>query len=151
MIVPEEPWRKYAEELIRLATFLVGPSDAEDLVVSSYLRAVTSRQWGGVVNHRAFLFRALTNDAANHHRSIARRRTRETRALAGRDRTASDHSDAEARALIGHLSARQRTIAWMAYWLDDSSAEIAATLGISRRSVDRELNRIRTGIAKELQ
>lgn len=148
-MVPEEPWRKHADELTRLATALVGPADAEDLVASAYLRAVTSRRWPRVSNQRAYLFRAVTNEAANHHRSIARRRGREQRALAGTDYEHSGN-DAEALALLGRLSVQQRSIAWMAYWLDAPSTEIAEVLGVSRRTVDRELNRIRHTLQQEL-
>ena len=148
-MVPEEPWRKHADELTRLATALVGPADAEDLVASSYLRAVTSRHWPDVTNQRAYLFRALANDAANHHRAASRRRDREQRAVAGSD-DEPDTNDAEALALIARLSVRQRSIAWMAYWLDAPSTEIAEVLGVSRRTVDRELNRIRHKLQQEL-
>ncbi len=148
-MVPEEPWRKHADELTRFATALVGPADAEDLVASSYLRAVTSRQWPSVTNRRAYLFRALANGAANHHRSVSRRRGREHRAAAGTDLEAVG-GDAEALALLTRLSVRQRSIAWMAYWLDAPTTEIADVLGVSRRTVDRELNRIRQQLQQEL-
>jgi len=150
-MVPEEQWRKHADDLIRLATTLVGPSDAEDLVVSAYVRAVTSNHWATVRNERGYLMRAVTNEAANHHCARSRRRAREQRAIAGQpDGHGIDAADVDALRLIARLSIRQRSIVWMAYWLDSTSEEIAADLQISRRTVDRELERARQQLKKEL-
>jgi len=118
VMVPEDEWRKHADDLVRLATALVGPSDAEDLVVSAYVRAVTSDQWATVRNERGYLTRSVTNGASNHHRAQSRRRAREQRALAGQsDEHGIEGSDLDALRLIASLSVRQRSIVWMTYWL----------------------------------
>jgi DNA-directed RNA polymerase specialized sigma24 family protein len=75
----EEIYAKYAGELTRFATGLVGPSDAPDVVSSAVLSCMSSRQWPKVVNSRAYLFRGVLIAAHQLHRSDSRRRAREER------------------------------------------------------------------------
>ncbi len=69
----EEIYGKYAEELIRFATFLAGPSDAPDLLSEAMLKVLASKAWPTVGNHRAYLHRAVLNEA----RMLARRESRD--------------------------------------------------------------------------
>ena len=75
----EEAYRKYAEELIRFATALVGPSDAGDVVSGALLGCVASRGWPSVRDPRAYLFQAVLNEAKQVRRSAMRRAAREAR------------------------------------------------------------------------
>ena len=50
----DELWRSHADELLRFATVLVGPTDAHDVVVEAFLKSVESMAPGGVTNHRAY-------------------------------------------------------------------------------------------------
>ena len=53
----EEIYRKHADELVRFATGVVGPFDAQDVVVDAWLRATNAEAWPTVTNHRAYLYR----------------------------------------------------------------------------------------------
>lgn len=68
---------KYRDELIRFASALVGPSGAEDVMTNAVVRAFGSRQWPTVVERRAYLYRAVVNEARQQHRSTQRRLRRE--------------------------------------------------------------------------
>lgn len=48
-------YQAHSGQLVRFATGLVGPSDAADVVASSVLRAMTSRSWPQVTDHKAYL------------------------------------------------------------------------------------------------
>lgn len=70
----EEIDRKHIEELVRFATGLVGPFDAQDVVTDVCLSAFGSSSWRTVANRRTYLYRSVVNHA---HRSTRRRRLRE--------------------------------------------------------------------------
>ena len=80
VMTDEEIYRKHADDLVRFATGLVGPFDAQDVVTDACLRSFRAREWPGVRNHRAYLYRSVLNQARSHHRSTLRRRVRELRA-----------------------------------------------------------------------
>ena len=61
--------RKHSGELVRLATGLVGPFDAQDAVTDACLRSFQSRNWTSVINRRDYLYRSVLNQARSHHRS----------------------------------------------------------------------------------
>jgi DNA-directed RNA polymerase specialized sigma24 family protein len=69
----EEIYRKYVDDLLRFAMALVGRSDAPDVVSAAVLRAMSARSWPSVSNHRAYLYRAVLNQARNEHRDRQRR------------------------------------------------------------------------------
>lgn len=136
-----ELWEKHAEELMRFATTLVGPFDAEDVLSSAFVAAVSSSGWGEVRNQRAYLFRAVASHASKLHRSRSARQRREL--LVAGAPSSTDVGEVEALSLLGSLTVRQRAVAWMAYWLDATPAEIAETLSMSKRTVERELSAAR--------
>ena len=102
-------------------------------------------------NHRAYLFRAVTHEAANHRRALSRRRLREASAVAASSGSAEYARDVEALLVLARLTTRQRTVIWLAYWLDASVNEITEISGLSRRTVERELCAARLILAKELR
>ena len=144
----EEIYRKYADDLVRFATGLVGPFDAPDVVTDSCLRAFRSRGWGDVTNHRAYLYRSVLNQARSHHRSTLRRRVRELRA-ASPEVSMPVESDVDVLAAVDKLSVQQRASVVLTYWEDLTPAEVASRLAISEGSVKRHLARARARL-KEL-
>ena len=56
-------YARHAGELVRFATVLAGPSGADDLVASAVVKAFTNPGWPDVQNQRAYLFRAVLNEA----------------------------------------------------------------------------------------
>lgn len=72
-----EVYDKYADELMRYASVLVGPTNAEDLVADTVLRVFSPSSWAVVSDHRPYLFRAVLNQARPDYRSTHRRVARE--------------------------------------------------------------------------
>ena len=127
----------------------MGPHDAPDIVSGAVLRALSSPAWAAVEHHRAYLFRAVLNEARMHHRSTVRRRAREQRAatpehIDGID-TVSDVLE-----MLDRLSPRQRAVVYLAYWDDLDPAAIAEILGVSEGSVRRHLARARAALRRML-
>ncbi len=144
----EEIYRKYADDLVRFATGLVGPFDARDVVTDACLRAFRSRHWGDVTNHRAYLYRTVMNQARSHHRSTLRRRVREMRSAVSESLVPVE-VDVDVLAAVDKLSVQQRASVVLTYWEDLTPAEVASRLGISKGSVKRHLARARARL-KEL-
>jgi RNA polymerase sigma-70 factor (ECF subfamily) len=145
----ERIYRKHAEELTRFATFLVGPDDAPDVVSSAVLRALSSPVWAGVDHHRAYLFRAVLNEARMQHRTTARRHARERRSATPET---VDEIDllSDVLDMVERLSPRQRAVVYLAYWDDLAPAAIAEVLGVSEGSVRRHLARARAALRRML-
>jgi DNA-directed RNA polymerase specialized sigma24 family protein len=68
-----ETYQRYAIELIRYATALVGPDDAPDVVTEAVLAAFRAPAWRGVANRRAYLYRAVLARSMSHQRAASRR------------------------------------------------------------------------------
>jgi RNA polymerase sigma-70 factor (ECF subfamily) len=145
----EEIYRKHADELVRFATGLVGPFDAQDVVTDSCLRAFGSKDWRGVSNHRAYLYRTVLNRARSQHRSTLRRRVREMRA-APREQIAPVEVDVDVLTAVDKLSLQQRAAVVLTYWEDLRPDEVASRLGISEGSVKRHLARARSRLRELL-
>lgn len=144
----EEIYRKHSGELVRFATGLVGPFDAQDVVTDACLRAFQSRGWDGVTNHRAYLYRTVLNQARSHHRSTIRRRIREHTTAAPGSVTPTP-VDIDVLRALDKLSVQQRASVFLTYWEDLTPAQVAGRLGISEGSVKRHLARARARL-KEL-
>jgi RNA polymerase sigma-70 factor (ECF subfamily) len=144
----EEVYRKHADELVRFATGLVGPFDAQDVVSESCLRAFRSREWPNVTNHRAYLYRTVLNEARTHHRGTLRRRLREAKSATSQV-VSLEEADLDVLAAVDRLSVRQRAAVVLTYWEDLRASDVAARLGVSEGSVKRHLARARARL-KEL-
>jgi len=147
----EEAYIKHSEQLVRMATVLVGPFDADDVVAVAILRVFQSDQWIGVRDPEAYLVRAVVNEARSFRRSAGRRRNRELRAARldpGMGPAAS--TQAGVIAAIDSLSVRQRSVIYLTYWEDEPVRNVAALLGCSDGSVRRHLARARAQLRKAL-
>ncbi len=137
-----EVYRKYADELVRFATGVVGPDDAPDAVSTAVVRTFTSPSWPSVTNHRAYLYRAVLNECRQLERSHRRRVGREERDA--RARVLPDFYDPEVRpevrAAVDALDLRSRAVFVLTYWADLPPEEIATLLGVSSRTVRRDLD-----------
>lgn len=145
----EEIYRKYADDLVRFATGLVGPFDAQDVVTDSCLQAFRSKGWDDVRNPRAYLYRSVLNHARSHHRSTLRRRLREMR-IAGPEKSAPVEVDVDVLAAVDTLSVQQRASVVLTYWEDLTPIEVASRLGVSEGSVKRHLARARARLRELL-
>ena len=145
-----ELYARHANELVRFATVLTGPSGADDLVASAVLKAFTHPGWRGVQNQRAYLYRAVLNEARQEARANVRRLRREQLAA---DPEYSDRPAVrpEVQAAMRRLDPRQRAIVFFTYWQDRTPAEIADELGVNVRTVQRELASAREQLLEELR
>jgi RNA polymerase sigma-70 factor (ECF subfamily) len=148
--IDEAIYAKHAYELMRFATTLVGPSGAEDVVADAVLRAMTSPSWPTVTEHRAYLFRAVANEASSMRRSVGRRRARERR-VASADRIEAQPIDPDVTAAMSRLSVRERSVLYLAYWLDLPVTEIAESLHLSARTTERALHTARATLEEHLR
>lgn len=133
-----EIYRKYSDDLVRFASGLVGPSGAEDVVANAVLRAISSAQWKAVDNQRAYLYRSVLNEARSQHRSTQRRLAREITAQQRHD-TNDQPVDLDVLVAMRKISERQRAVIHLSYWEDLTTSDIASLLGLSVRTIEREL------------
>jgi RNA polymerase sigma factor (sigma-70 family) len=146
----EDVYARHAPELVRFATVLIGPSGADDLVADAVLKVFAHPNWEHVTNHRAYLYRAVLNEAHRHIRSSARRERRERR-VAVAERVEPSLVRPEVLAAMRTLDPRQRAIVFFTYWQDRTTDEIATELGVDQRTVQRELAAARQQLMKELR
>lgn len=83
----DDLWRAYGGDLLRLATLLVGPNDADDIAAEAFLGACRSATRPNVVDSRSYLLGAVANHAASFRRSRERRWRRDLAAAPERSET----------------------------------------------------------------
>jgi RNA polymerase sigma factor (sigma-70 family) len=140
---------KHADELTRFATAVVGPSDAPDVVSEAFLHCVVSRRWPTVFDRRAYLYRAVLNEALATRRSLTRRRQRDRHAVLA-EPVSDDVPSYEVLDAVRRLSVRQRAVVVLTYWQDLGPASVAGLLGISEGAVRRHLARARAHLKEYL-
>lgn len=145
----ERLYRDLAPQLIRFATALVGRADAADVMANAFAKALSSRSWPTVANHRAYLYRSVHNEARSHIKRNARRAEREQR-TAPAERWELVGLDPDVRAAVLRLSMRQRAVIVLTYWVDLDPATTAEMLGIAEGSVRRHLARARANLREVL-
>lgn len=148
----EDAYRKWADELTRFATALVGPADAADLVGEVFVSMLARGEdaWRAVREPRSYLYRAVTNAASMAARGAARRRLREMRWLPEPVR-GELLSDPAVRQAVDGLSVQQRAVTFLTYWFDLTPATVAEMLAISEGSVKRQLARARSKLREVLK
>lgn len=147
-----ELYRKHADDLVSLATTLVGPSAAADVVAAAVARTLASPQWDRVDDRYAYWVRAVVNEARSAHRSTMRRLGREETVARRGERFVDEAPGPQPEVLraVADLSLQQRTVTYLAYWRDLPASEIAETLGISEGAVRRHLARARSKLRRSL-
>lgn len=133
-----ELYARHAAELVRFATVLVGPSAADDVVAETVARVFDRPDWPTVRERRAYLFRAVLNEARQQGRALDRRRRREER-TASFERVDAPSVRPEVLAAVRSLEPRQRAIVFFTFWQDRTTEDIAVELGLTTRTVQREL------------
>lgn len=147
----EDAFRKFGPALLAHASVLVGPADADDLVSDAIVGALRSSGWLGVVNHEAYLQRAVANAAYGRHRSASRTAAREWRvALVDLPPEAEYLPRPEVVEAVRGLSLQQRSVVYFTFWEDRTGAEVADLLNISEGSVRQHLARAKDRLRKVL-
>ncbi len=145
-----EVYGKYADELVRFATVLVGPDSAADVVSASVITAFRAPAWADVRNPRAYLYRAVLNESRMTARRDARRVRYEQRAAPRDVSDAAPIPRPEVFAAVAALSPRQRAVVYLTYWEDLDPGSAAALIGISDGAVRRHLARARKTLREVL-
>lgn len=144
-----DAYRQHRHDLVRFATVLVGPDAAHDVVSSAVLR-VLERDSASAGKPKAYLYQAVANQARNHKRGEARRRSREERAPRTQVEAAPAEPYPEVREAIERLSVRQRAVIYLSYWEDLPEQTVANHLGITTGSVRRHMSRARRHLRRAL-
>jgi RNA polymerase sigma factor (sigma-70 family) len=145
-----ELYRKYADDLTRFATGLVGPSHAADVVSEAVLSCFSSPGWSAIHEKRSYLYRSVFNRAAEFHRASGRRRAREKR-VAVTDLVDPPELRPEVLGAVQRLSVQQRAVIVLTYWEDLAPSSVAQLMGISEGAVKRHLVRARSRLKEELK
>jgi RNA polymerase sigma factor (sigma-70 family) len=142
-------WQSYSAELIRFAGVLVGPHDAQDVVVDAVVRCSLHLDGVYETQRRAYLYRAVSNEARNLYRSRRRRWARDLAAV-GPSSTGGPDSQVDVRRAVASLSLGQRAAIFCVYWADMTERETAELLGVSLGTVRQHLVRARTHLRRAL-
>lgn len=143
----DEVWRKHRDELVRYATVLVGPSDAEDLLSAVVVRTLASKgSLSSLDDPRPYLFRGLLNEAKNHGRARSRSLPEPTAA----DPDPPDLRPDVLEAVMG-LAPQQRAAVYLVYWKDLSVTEAGRLMGCRPGTVKRYLSLARNHLKGVLQ
>lgn len=142
-------WRQHADELLRFATVLVGPSEANDIVSDAFLRCAPALV-DLVENQRAYLYRAVSNRAHDLRRTRRRRWARDLAAILPTTSTSPDPL-MDVRRAVAALSVAQRAVVYLVYWEDRTEMAAAEILQVSPGTVRRHLTRARAHLRKALQ
>jgi len=140
-ITRADVYEKYADQLVRFATGLVGPTDGRDVMAAAVVSAMWSPGWESVLNERAYLYKSVLNEARRHHRDSMRRRALELRASSSQDAEQLPDIRPDVLEAVSRLSLSQRAVVFLAYWEDMRPAEIARELDLSEGTVHRQLGR----------
>lgn len=134
-----EIWLSCKDDLARYAAVLVGPSDAEDVVSTVFLRVLDRRRLKSLDDARRYLFRAVLNECKT-------RGTRRKASLGLADLPTPPPSDPRPEVLEAVLSLPlgQRAATYLVYWADLSIAGTAEMMGVRPGTVKRYLHLART-------
>lgn len=146
----ENEYRTHAPDLLRYATVLVGPHEADDVVNDVLAEVIARGSLRRAADARAYLFGAVARRASDYHRSAFRRLAREQRAADRRvDQLPTTPDDA--RSLLATLSTQQRAAVYLTYWLDWPVERVAGALGVSEGTVKKQVARARDRLREVLR
>ena len=120
---------------MRYAASLIGPDAAEDVVSTVVLRTLARRSLCDLDDARAYLFRAVLNQA----RSTAGRR-KPSRLVGEAAQPPPSDPRPEVFAAVMGLPLRQRAATYLVYWADLSVGEAARLMGARPGTVKRYLH-----------
>jgi RNA polymerase sigma factor (sigma-70 family) len=149
----ESVYVAHSLRLIRLATVLVGPDDAPDLVSEAVHRAVHRPGWASVRDQGAYLVTSLVNQTRQFHRERSRRTAREQRTARLRSQVAYAEpasADLDVRTALGALSPQQRAVVFLTYWEDKPIPQVAHLLDVSQGTVRKQLDRAKDKLKRVL-
>lgn len=142
-------YRAHAADLVRYATALVGPHDANDVVAEAVATTIARGSLSRAHDVRAYWFGAVARTAMSWHRSNGRRAVRELKAVR-RTRDPEPEAPDDARRILAGLSPQQQVVVYLTYWLDWPVDRIAEALGTGEGTVKKQLARAREHLREVL-
>lgn len=139
-------WLKCKDDLTRYAAVLIGPSDAEDVVSTVFVRVLDRRRLAGLEDARLYLFRAVLNECKTR-----RARTRTTPGLVELQVPPPSDPRPEILQAVSALPLGQRAATFFVYWVDLSVYEAAELMGVRPGTVKRYLHLARTKLKGALR
>ena len=127
----EEIYVKYRDELIRYATALVGPSNAEDVLSSVVTRVYRSRRsLTDFESPRPYLMKAVLNESLNRRKAPHEDAPRDFGVEPRR-------SQPEVLEAVAALPMQQRAAIYLSYWGGMNSKEVGELMGCRPATVRR--------------
>ncbi|GBE25571.1 RNA polymerase sigma factor [bacterium BMS3Bbin02] len=140
-----EIFRKHKDDLVRYAAALVGPDAADDVVSAVVLRLLERRSLSDLEDARAYLFRAVLNQARN----VGSRR-RPSFAVVDAAQPPWPEPQPEVLSAVMNLPLRQRAATFLVYWADLSVAETSRLMGARPGTIKRYLYLARRSLKEVL-
>ncbi len=140
MIDDRDLYLEHAPAVMRYATALVGPDDAADVVSAVIARVMAAGGLTRLDDARAYLFRAVLNEARNLHRSRMRGAAAVVRiGPAPTAPAAEDEVHPEIVDAVMALPVRQRAVVYLVYWEGLTIGQAAERLGLRPATARRYL------------
>lgn len=118
-------------------------ADADDIVQEAFCRLLRAGPEAGEEEWRRYLYRIASNLMVDRWRSRKREQEDErAQTFAAPPQSGRDDDEDVART-FAKLTSRERALLWLAYVEEESHEEIAASLGLGRRSIKVLLFRAR--------
>jgi len=131
MSTDEEIYLKYRDELVRYATALVGPSEADDVLSSVLTRVYKSRRTlTSLESARPYLMRAVLNESLNRKANKGTQPLFEVAVEPVR-------SQPEVLESVLSLPTRQRAAVYLTFWCGMTSDEVGELMGCRPSTVRR--------------
>lgn len=151
MDTDREIYESIGGDLVRLATAMVGPDDAPDVVSCVVARRLARGPLSELRDARQYLMRGVVNEAKNVHRSRSRSAAALGR-MGGPDfvRDAADGRFPDVAERVMALPDRQRVAVFLVYWMGMSTPEASRVLGCRPGTLRRYLTVARKKLREEL-
>ena len=120
-------------------------ADAEDIVQEAFLRLLRADLGPTEEDSRRYLYRVASNLVVDRWRSRKRRDEHEEHSVVSEAVYGGGQADADqdVARTFAELTSRERALLWLAYVEGESHEEMAASLGLGRRSIKVLLFRAR--------
>src|SRR6185503_12055667 len=125
-------------------------ADADDIVQEAFCRLLRAGPEAGEEQWRRYLYRVASNLVVDRWRSRKREQDERPQAFAAPPESGRE-DDREVARTFAALTSRERALLWLAYVEEESHEEIAASLGLGRRSIKVLLFRARRRLQDLLQ
>ncbi|MCU1372615.1 MAG: SigE family polymerase sigma factor [Ilumatobacteraceae bacterium] len=151
----EAAWLEHRRALWRVAWLIVGdPDQADDIVSAAFARSLNGWAEREILNPKAYLRRAVVNEASDSFRRAGRdrrwlvRRTGEGRGMRPVDSQVAEGTDLAA--ALRRLPIDQRAVIVLRFWGDLSERDAAEALSISVGTVKSRTHRALKALAADL-